>query len=255
MKREQQEGSPRKKKKTWLWVVIAVVVIAIVYNIGKGSSGKTAATTKTAAKTSQTSAESAAGETTAAAIETMEVTTAEETTAAVTTVEETTTEATTAEPTAKTLGVGMYKIGSDLDAGEYVLIAPKTSVYYQIASDSSGDLSSILANGNPNGRQYITVEDGQYLTIGGGKLYTLADAPAVAESGNLPAGEYKVGTDIAAGEYKISVTGSSCYIEVSTDSTGQLSSIRTNDNVTADTYITVNDGEYLTITDGEIVRD
>ncbi|WP_195990175.1 hypothetical protein [Clostridium sp. D53t1_180928_C8] len=66
----------------------------------------------------------------------------------------------------------------------------------------------------------------------------------------IKAGTYKIGTDLPAGEYLFFAKGIG-YIEVTSDSTGSLDSIITNDNVKGHKYITVNDGEYLKIRSGE----
>lgn len=69
---------------------------------------------------------------------------------------------------------------------------------------------------------------------------------------------FKVGTYLPAGEYKISVDEDSVvgygYIEVSTDSSHVLSSIKSNDNIDGDSYITVSDGEYLKLSGCHIVQ-
>ena len=58
-------------------------------------------------------------------------------------------------------------------------------------------------------------------------------------------GQYKVGTDIPAGEYLAIGTG---YIELAADSLGKNSSIIFNDNINeAQRYIEARDGEYLKI--------
>lgn len=58
-------------------------------------------------------------------------------------------------------------------------------------------------------------------------------------------GQYKVGTDIPAGEYLAIGTG---YIELAADSSGKNSSIIFNDNINeAQRYIEARDGEYLKI--------
>ena len=63
---------------------------------------------------------------------------------------------------------------------------------------------------------------------------------------------YRVGTDIPAGEYKVTCTNSvGCYLEVSKDSFGLLSSIVANDNIDTFTYITVSNGQYLTVVGGQ----
>lgn len=66
----------------------------------------------------------------------------------------------------------------------------------------------------------------------------------------IKAGTYKIGVDLPAGEYVFFAKGMG-YIEVTSDSTGSLDSIISNDNVSGHTYITVNDGEYLKLRSGE----
>lgn len=150
------------------------------------------------------------------------------------------------------LSAGMYKVGTDITAGEYVLLPNVgATAYFEITSDSTGTLDSVIANDNFTGRSYITVSDGEYLNIKRARLYTLDTAPMVDTStGILSAGMYKVGVDIPAGEYKISstrgnVSGSLAYFETSIDSSHQLSSIVTNDNFDGERYVTVTDGQYI----------
>ena len=59
---------------------------------------------------------------------------------------------------------GMYKVGADIPAGEYIL-DPSAMAYYQVATDSTGTLESIVSNDNFSGTRYITVSDGQSLTL------------------------------------------------------------------------------------------
>lgn len=62
---------------------------------------------------------------------------------------------------------GMYLVGKDIPAGEYQLTPndPDRSSYYEVTSDSSGTLDSIIVNDNFDFQVYLTVSDGQYLTI------------------------------------------------------------------------------------------
>jgi len=59
---------------------------------------------------------------------------------------------------------GMYKVGRDLSAGEYVL---KTdgSGYYAILSDTKGNISSVLESNSFNGKVTISLKAGQYIKI------------------------------------------------------------------------------------------
>lgn len=151
-------------------------------------------------------------------------------------------------------GEGMYKVGTDIPEGEYFVYCTNSMFcYFEVASDSSGTLTSIVANDNIATFAFVTVKTGQYLKVSGGKFIKAADAsvPGPDANGNYGAGMYRVGTDIPAGEYKITCTGNLwCYIEVSSDSSGTLSSIVSNDNIDTFAYITVSEGQYLTVNDG-----
>jgi len=140
---------------------------------------------------------------------------------------------------------GTYKVGTDLSAGEYLVIA-KSTCYVESSTDSKGTLESIVFNDNVQGSTYVTIHDGEYFKLQGGEAYPVDKAPSIVPANGLyKDGMYKVGKDIPAGEYKVSLNGSMGYLEVATDSTHQLGSIVTNDNVQADTYITVAVGQYL----------
>ncbi len=150
---------------------------------------------------------------------------------------------------------GTYKVGVDIDAGEYFIKCTSYNCYVQVSSDSTGSLNSIIANDNISTHTYITVRDGEYLTVTGGKFVLSSKVGAVEPSsdGTYGEGMYKVGKDIPAGEYKIVATNS-CYIEVSDSSNHTLHSIVSNDNIDVgtSTYITVSNGQYLKVKRGKI---
>lgn len=142
---------------------------------------------------------------------------------------------------------GMYKIGSDLVAGEYVIIANDDtgSAYMAITKDSTGNLDSIIGNENIANRTYVTVNSGEYLTIRDAKTYPLDKAPKVdTSSGTLPDGMYKAGVDISAGEYKINSPGDG-YVEITTNSRHTLDGVISNDNFSGDKYVSIQNGQYL----------
>lgn len=136
---------------------------------------------------------------------------------------------------------GQYKVGTDMPAGEYVIVG---SGYLQISSDSTGSFDSIVENDNYSNRTIIAVSDGQYVQFSG-RAYTWDDAPKVDTSGDsLPQGKYKVGVDFPAGEYKVIPSGDG-YMAVSTSASESIGSIVSNDNFNTERYITVQDGQYL----------
>lgn len=157
------------------------------------------------------------------------------------------------EDLAESIEPGTYKVGEDIPAGEYVVFSDGMG-YIESAYDSTGELESIIFNDNlMNGSHpYVTVQDGEYFKLQGAKMYPVESAPSVQPAdGIYRDGMYKVGTDIPAGEYKVifdSDIGMG-YLEVSKDSRHTLESIITNENLEADSYITVEDGQYLKLQD------
>lgn len=144
---------------------------------------------------------------------------------------------------------GMYKVGADLPAGEYVLISSGGG-YFEICSDSTGSFESIIANGNFDTNSIVTVSDGMYLD------FSRADAYAIDASPDLDIskeGMFKVGKHLPAGEYKIH-SDDSGYVQVTSDSTQSFESILSNDNFTGDSYITLSDGQYITLSRANIVQ-
>ncbi|WP_405294537.1 hypothetical protein [Methanobrevibacter sp.] len=70
----------------------------------------------------------------------------------------------------------------------------------------------------------------------------------------LSDGQYEVGDDLPAGEYYVKCNSYNLYIEVSSDSSGDLSSVIYNLNTEGGVYITVEDGEYLKIQGGDLYK-
>ncbi len=150
-----------------------------------------------------------------------------------------------------TITAGQYLVGSDIPAGEYLLTKTGSSImgYYEVDSDATGAFTSIVTNDNFTARAYISVSAGEYLTLKYCTGIASVSAAAFDASSGYPAGEYLVGKDIAAGTYKVTPTGDALfgYYCVSSDSTGALTSIVTNDNIQGPSYVTVSDGQYLKI--------
>lgn len=64
----------------------------------------------------------------------------------------------------------MYKVGTDIPAGEYIIFSDNSMSYVEVAKDSEGTVESIITNDNFEGEKYITVEDGQYLKLSAAKI-------------------------------------------------------------------------------------
>lgn len=151
---------------------------------------------------------------------------------------------------------GTYKVGTDIPAGEYLVVATGYNCYVEVNKDSTGTFDSIVANDNTSTRVYVSLLDGQYFKVSDGK-FALSEkvAPFEPTDGVYDQGVYKVGKDIPAGEYKITANDSNCYIEVSSNCNGSFDSIITNDNISIgeSTYITVSDGQFIKIQGGQII--
>jgi predicted small lipoprotein YifL len=68
-----------------------------------------------------------------------------------------------------TYGEGAYKVGSDMPAGEYRLTATSSMGGYWKVTESSAPDADIVGNDNFSGSTYVTVSEGQYLTLNGCK--------------------------------------------------------------------------------------
>ena len=65
-------------------------------------------------------------------------------------------------------GEGTYRVGIDIQEGTYKLTCTNEfGAYWERCSDSSGELDSIIANEVFNATAYVTVNNGEYLTISG----------------------------------------------------------------------------------------
>ncbi len=62
-------------------------------------------------------------------------------------------------------GEGTYRVGVDIEAGEYRLTATTSVPGYWAVTNSSAPDASIIGNDNFNGSTYVTVQDGQYLEL------------------------------------------------------------------------------------------
>lgn len=155
----------------------------------------------------------------------------------------------------RTESMTTYKVGADIEAGEYLIISDNstsTDSFIKISTDNIGTSESTLysARFENNEHMYTTITDNQYLIIKGATFYTLDDAPSIIpEDGVYKNGQFKVGTDIPAGEYTYIVdkNDSSAFIEVSTSSIYDVDNIILSETPTVDGSITLTDGQYLTL--------
>jgi hypothetical protein len=145
---------------------------------------------------------------------------------------------------------GMYKVESELPAGEYIIEATGSLAYYQISSDSSGEFDSIIVNDTleRGAYAYIIVQNGDYVKIESSRMINAANHTITPKDLNdIPSSTYKVGKDIPAGEYKLTPTSEMAYWERSRNPRSSIDGIIANDVLTKSAYVTVHDGEYFKI--------
>lgn len=138
-----------------------------------------------------------------------------------------------------------YKIGQDMPAGEYVLFAEIADVnYFQISNDSSGEITSISANGTFKTNTIVTVSNGQYLNFIGCYAVPITE---VTELDTSKEGMFKIGIHLEPGEYQLWKTDGSdvSYYAVMKDSTHKMESIKVNGVIESREYVTVEKGDYL----------
>ena len=137
-------------------------------------------------------------------------------------------------------GAGMYKIGVDMPAGEYILFCDSdVKGYFCVSSDSNQ--KDIIQNENFEYNSIITVNDGEYFDLERSYAVPSSDNPQVDTSGS---GMFEVGKHIPSGEYKLigtsDVKGYYCIYDDS-----RQDHIVANQNFNNSTYVTVSDGQYL----------
>ncbi len=135
---------------------------------------------------------------------------------------------------------GMYKIGVDLPAGEYIVFASGGTGYFCVSSDSNQN--DILFNENFDYNSIITIRDGEYLDLTRCYAVPAEENPDVDVSAT---GMFKVGTHIPAGEYRLESFGGTGYYCIYPDS--RQDDIIANNNFDGQNYVTVSDGQYLVL--------
>ena len=142
---------------------------------------------------------------------------------------------------------GQYKIGSDIPAGEYLAVGQG---YIELNKEPN-DLGGVIFNDNFVNYHYVEGRDGEYLrTQGNIKLYPVtADTKIEVDLNNIEQGFYKVGRDIPAGEYKMTLeTGGYFAVYGNAHDRNILTNGFTNEVVTR--YVKLADGQYFQLKKG-----
>ena len=136
---------------------------------------------------------------------------------------------------------GQYKVGKDIQAGEYVLFTSVgySSGYFCVSSDPNGD--DITFNDNFDYNSIITIKKGEYIELSRCSAVPMKDVKKIPKKKGTM---FKVGKHIKAGTYKIkSKGGSDGYYCIYPDS--RHDDIESNDNFKGTRYIKVKNGQYL----------
>lgn len=150
----------------------------------------------------------------------------------------------------------MYKVGVDIDAGEYMLFAEsELGGYVCVSSDANQD--DIIYNDNFGNNLIATFEDGEYVDLS--RCFAIPYDKVTADISELikdyidEGAMYKVGTNLEAGEYKLEATDDyGGYYCIYSDSRHDY--IIANDNFDNNTYVSVSDGEYLLLSRCKIIE-
>lgn len=133
---------------------------------------------------------------------------------------------------------GQYKVGSDIEPGEYVIFADGTSGYFAVTSDANGD--DIIANSNFTYNSIMTVYDGEYLELSRCYAVPIEEVEQISlKDGNM----FKVGMHLEPGEYKVVPDNDEGYYCIYGDD--RQDDIVANDNFSGQSYVSVSDGQYL----------
>lgn len=160
------------------------------------------------------------------------------------------------KPTEKTITsipAGIYKVGVDMQPGEYMLFS--NSIYHGyvcVSSDSNQD--DITFNENFSNNYIATFNEGDYVELSRCTAYPFESVTNdMIDIYNDDGVMLKVGTNIKAGEYKLENTSNNHgYWCIYSDS--RESDIVSNDNFEKSAYVTVKDGQYLYLSRCKIVK-
>ena len=143
------------------------------------------------------------------------------------------------KPSFASFGNGTHQVGTNIQPGTYRTREGSPNCYWERLKDFSGDINSILANGNTGAPAIVTIEptDAGFNSEGCGTW--TKDLSAITESkASFGAGAYIVGTDIEPGTYRNS-GGTNCYYERLRGFNGGMNAIITNGNTSNPTIVAI----------------
>ncbi len=144
----------------------------------------------------------------------------------------------------KQYGPSIYKVGVDIPAGEYKVFTDARG-YFGICSDANCDM--IIRNENFSGQAYINISTGQFLELSRCYAVPIVEAPIYNAGGGVyEPGEYKVGIEIPAGEYRVtSLGGGRGYYGIEVPLSNGARHIVSNNSFQGSAYVSVQRGQIL----------
>ena len=104
------------------------------------------------------------------------------------------------------LSDGTYIVGEDLDPGMYILVKHEDEYMgsYDITTDTTGDVESMVDSNAFENFTYIEVSEGQYIQLDGCDLCLIDEINKdFSNDSELTNGMFIVGKDLEPGEYKL----------------------------------------------------
>lgn len=142
-------------------------------------------------------------------------------------------------------GEGHYKVGVDIPAGVYMLWTNSSyDGYFMYSSDANGD--DIIKNDSFSTNSIIEILPGEYLTLRRCSAVAIDDSVRPRSSGGyFGEGFYVIGTDIPAGEYKLTATNPDYSGYYCIYNNARRDNIVNNESFSNSQYVHLEDGQYL----------
>lgn len=143
----------------------------------------------------------------------------------------------------------VYKIGTDMPAGEYKVFSVEDHASYTLTNDARGE--DYVAYMSFDTFSYVSVEDDQFLELKNSFAIPVEDAdPVVIENDIIDPGVYRIGIDIDPGEYKVTATDEHASYTITGDA--NMNDYIDYSSIEKSNYIEVLEGEYLELKNAEI---
>ncbi|KGX87041.1 hypothetical protein [Pontibacillus litoralis] len=147
------------------------------------------------------------------------------------------------KPEKPTYASGMYEVGSDIEPGLYQ--SSGSVIYWERLAGFSGEFDDIIANGNPQGQEYVQIKqsDAAFTSQGSGEWTKVEEDYNPKPKTTFGDGTYLVGKDIEPGRYKSSTGDGLGYWARLSGFSGELAEIIANGNPSGPTMIEISSSD------------